>query len=138
MPRKTLNKEDVLDKFREWIKHLRLASREKPIIVKGQREKNRLTALGIKNIHILKDPYYALAEKLAEKYKEAILLFNPDKTGQKTYEKVQREFERIGIKIDNRFRQFIYHSKVKSLQGLITYIETYLFEGLNPKKTVKL
>ena len=138
MPRKTLNKEDVLDKFREWIKHLRLSSREKPVIVKGQREKNRLTALGIKNIYILKDPYYALAEKLAEKYKEAILLFNPDKAGQKIYEKIQREFEKTGIKIDNRFRQFIYHTKVKSLQGLITYIEKYLFEGLNPRKTVKL
>ena len=137
MPRKPL-KEGELDKFRQWIKHLRIKSKKIPVIVRGEREKRRLAGLNVKNIYILKDPYFALAEKLADKYKEAILLFDVTKSGHKVYEKLQREFERTGMKIDNRFRQFIYHTKQKTIQGLLTYIEKHLFSGLNPRKTVKL
>ena len=137
MARKPL-KENELDKFRQWIEHLRIKSREIPVIVKGEHEKKRLKALKIKNIFVLKDPYYALAERLAEKYREAILLFDADKRGQKAYEKIQREFERVGIKIDNRFRQFIYHTKLKMIKGILTYIEKHLMSGLNPRKTVRI
>jgi 5S rRNA maturation endonuclease (ribonuclease M5) len=138
MPRKTLKKATELDKFRQWIKHLRIKSTKIPVIVRGEREKKRLAELKVKNIYILKDPYFALAEKLADKYKEAILLFDVTKNGHKVYEKIQREFELVGIKIDNRFRQFIYHTRQKTIQGLITYIEKHLFAGLNPRKTIKL
>jgi 5S rRNA maturation endonuclease (ribonuclease M5) len=138
MPRKTLKKASELDKFRQWIKHLRIKSEKIPVIVRGEREKRRLAGLKIKNIYILKDPYFALAEKLADQYNEAILLFDVTKNGHKVYEKIQREFELVGIKIDNRFRQFIYHTKQKTIQGLITYIEKYLFAGLNPRKTINL
>jgi len=137
MPRKTLRKESVLDKFRQWIEHLRIKSKKIPIIVRGEREKKRLAAFGIKNIYVLKDPYYALAERLAKKYKEAILLFDVTKSGQKVYEKLQREFELVGIKIDNRFRQFVYHIKPKTIQGLLTFIEKRLFDGLG-RKTIRL
>ncbi len=138
MPRKTLKKESVLDKFRQWIKHLRIKSKQIPVIVRSEIEKKRLKALKIKNIYVLRDPYYSLAEKLAKKYKEAILLFDVTKSGQEVYEKLQREFELVGIKIDNRFRQFLYHNKRKTVRGILTYIEKYLFSGLNPRKTTRL
>ena len=130
-------KEGELDKFRQWVEHLRIKSKEIPVVVESEKEKKRIAALGVKNIFVLKDPYYALAEKIAEKWKTAILLFDVDKRGQEYYEKMQREFERLGIKIDNRFRQFIYHSKLKTVEGILTYIEKHLFAGLG-RKTVNL
>ena len=130
-------KEGELDKFRQWVEHLRIKSKEIPVVVESEKEKKRIAALGVKNIFVLKDPYYALAEKIAKKWKTAILLFDVDKRGQEYYEKMQREFERLGIKIDNRFRQFIYHSKLKTVEGILTYIEKHLFAGLG-RKTVNL
>jgi len=135
MGRKPL-KESELDKFRQWIKHLRIKSEEIPIIVETEKEKNVLAGLKIKNIICISKPYYDFAENIAKKNKEVILLFDTDARGRKVYSEVKSELEQQGVKLDQRFEQFIFHTKLKRVQGIPNYIEKHLMD--TPRKITEL
>ncbi len=68
MGRKPL-RESELDKFRQWVEHLRIKSEEIPIIVETEKEKKVLKQLKVKNIIYISKPYYDFAEKIAKKNK---------------------------------------------------------------------
>lgn len=132
-------RESELDKFRQWIAHLRLASKTRAVIVESEREKRRLAALGIMHLFPVSGKrLFEFAEKLATRWKECILLFDADARGRELYKETKKAFEEVGLKIDQRFEQFIYHTKLKTIEGIFTYVEKYLFSGLNPRKTVEL
>ena len=135
MTRKPL-RESELDKFRQWIQHLRIKSKEIPVIVESEREKKVLTNLKVKNIIYLSKPLSDFAEKIAKKTKECILLLDVDKRGQNLYTEVKSELEQQGIKIDQRFQQFIFHTKLKRIEGIPNYIEKHLMD--TPRKIIEL
>lgn len=129
-------KESELDKFRQWIKHLRIKSKEIPVIVESEREKRVLKTLKISNVYTLTKPLSKIAETIAKNYKECILLIDTDKRGQDLYTKVKSEFEDQGVKIDQRFEQFIFHIKLKRIEGIFTYFRKHLVD--TPRKEVEL
>ncbi|MBW2966765.1 hypothetical protein KY342_06700 [Candidatus Woesearchaeota archaeon] len=135
MGRKPL-KESELDKFRQWTEHLRIKSKEIPIIVETEKEKKVLKGLKVKNIICISKPFYDFAEKIAKKNKEVVLLFDTDKRGQDLYTEIKSELEQQGIKIDQRFEQFIFHTKLKKIQGIPNYIEKHLMD--TPRKITEL
>lgn len=125
-------KESQLDQFRQWIEHLKLKSKEIPVIIESEREKRVLEGLGIKNLICISKPFEQFAEKVGEKYKEVILLFDVDKRGLDLYAKIKSELELNGIKIDQRFRQFIYRLPLKRIEGILTYFRKHLID--TPRK----
>ena len=135
MGRKPL-RESELDKFRQWVEHLRIKSEEIPIIVETEKEKKVLKQLKVKNIIYISKPYYDFAEKIAKKNKEVVLLFDTDKRGQKIYTEVKSELQQQGVKIDQRFQQFVFHTKLKKIQGIPKYIEKHLMD--TPRKITEL
>jgi len=135
MGRKPL-KESELDKFRQLIQHLRIKSKEIPVIVESEREKKVLQGLEIKNIICASKPLYDFAEKIAKKTKECIMLFDSDKRGQDLYAEVKSELELQGVKIDQRFQQFIFHTQIKRIEGIPRYIEKHLMD--TPRKITEL
>jgi 5S rRNA maturation endonuclease (ribonuclease M5) len=135
MGRKPL-RESELDKFRQWVEHLRIKSKEIPIIVKSEREKKVLQGLKLKNIKCITKSLSDFAEKVAKKAKEVVLLFDTDKSGRDLYTQVKSELELQGVKIDQRFEQFIFHTKLKKIQGMPKYIEKHLMD--TPRKIIEL
>jgi len=135
MTRKPL-KESELDKFRQLIQHLRIKSKEIPVIVESEREKRVLTNLKIKNIICISKPLSDFAELIAKKAKECVLLFDVDKRGRDLYAEVKLELEQQGVKIDQRFHQFIIHTKLKRIEGIPNYIEKHLMD--TPRKITEL
>jgi 5S rRNA maturation endonuclease (ribonuclease M5) len=135
MTRKPL-KESELDKFRQFIQHLRIKSREIPVIVKSEREKRVLAGMEIKNVICISRPLSDFAEKMAEKAGECILLLDVDKGGRELYKEVKSELELQGVKIDQRFEQFIFHIPLKKIEGIPKYIEKHLMD--TPRKITEL
>lgn len=129
-------KESELDKFRQWIEHLRLKSKETPIVVESEREKRVLETLKISNIYTLTKPLNKLVEVISKNYKECILLLDTDKRGRDLYTKVKSEFEDQGVKIDQRFEQFIFHTHLKRIESIFTYFRKHLIDS--PRKEVEL
>ena len=136
MPTRKPLRESELDKFRQWIEHLRIKSKEIPVVVESEREKRVLETLKISNIHILSAPLENFAEEFAKNNKECILLFDTDKRGQELYTKVKAELEQQHIKIDQRFEQFIFHIPLKRIEGIFTYFHKHLID--TPRKEVPL
>ena len=105
-----------------WLESLK--SSDKLIIVEGNKDKNSLEELGIKNIITINKPIFELVEEISVNNKEVIILTDLDKHGKKLYHVIKHNLQRRGIKIDNKFREFLYNNtKLSNIEGLITYIK---------------
>ncbi len=102
-----------------------LKKSNKLIIVEGKRDKGALEKLGLKNIVTLsKKPIYKIIEEVAEKQKEAVILTDLDREGKKLYGKLNSGLGYHGVKVDNRFREFLFkETKLRQIEGLKNYID---------------
>jgi len=92
--------------------------KEKAVIVEGIKDKRVLEELGFKNIITLNGkPLFKIIEEL--NCKEIILLVDLDKEGRKLYSKLKSLCNRNGIKVDNRFRNYLFkETKIRQIEGL--------------------
>lgn len=105
----------------EWIDELK--NSDKLIIVEGKKDKKALEELDIKNIKILKGPLYKFIESI--KQKEVILLLDLDKEGKKLYKTLKAQFQKRGIKIDHKFRKFLFKTKLSQIEGITHYLKNH-------------
>lgn len=106
----------------EFLEELKLS--DKPIIVEGNKDKNALQSFGINNIFVLKKPLHEVIEEIAEKHKEVILLTDLDREGKQLYGKLNSGFQKYGVKVDNKFRNFLLkNTKLRQIEGLRRYAE---------------
>ncbi|MBS3163481.1 toprim domain-containing protein [Candidatus Woesearchaeota archaeon] len=106
----------------EWVDKLKEV--DKTIVVEGVKDKINLRKLGIpeKRIIFLDGPLYQIAEKIYKREKDCILLLDLDKEGKKLYSRLRHDLQRFGVKIDNKFREFLYK------KTSMTYIEKIKLE----------
>ena len=107
----------------EWLTNLRKT--DELIIVEGKKDKQMLESLGIKNIvSICGKPLYKFIDGLVEKkIKQCIILVDLDKEGKKLYSKIKSNLQRYGIKINNKFREFLYkNTKLTQIEGIESYL----------------
>lgn len=98
---------------------------DKIVIVEGKEDKAAFKRLGItKVVQLNKRPIYKVVEELIEKNKEVIILTDLDKEGKKLYGKLNHDLQRFGVKVDNKFRDFLFkHTQLRQIEGLDSYIE---------------
>jgi len=113
------DKEELL----EWIDKIKES--DKIVIVEGREDKAALRRLGItKVVQLNKRPLYKVVEELIEKNKEVIILTDLDKKGKQLYGKLNHDLQRFGVKVDNRFRNFLFkNTKLRQIEGLDSYVE---------------
>ncbi|HIH42459.1 TPA: toprim domain-containing protein [Candidatus Woesearchaeota archaeon] len=104
------------------------------VIVEGIKDKKALEDFGISNIIVLnRRPLYAVVEKVATVYDKAkkltgerisvIILTDLDAEGKKLYGKLNSGLQNFGVRIDNRFREFLFkHTKLRQIEGMKNYI----------------
>lgn len=114
----------IKEEFEEFIENLKQASKEKIILVEGIKDKKALEQLGIKNVITLKKPLYAVIEDIINSQKECILLLDLDKKGRELYARISSKLKQFGVKIDNRFREFLFRTKLRQIEGITKYLET--------------
>lgn len=95
------------------------------IIVEGKKDKLALEKFGIKNIMTLsKKPLFAVIEEIAEQKKETVILTDLDKKGKQLYGKLDSGLQKFGVKVNNKFREFLFKkTKLRQIEGIVTYIK---------------
>jgi len=109
--------------FEEFIENLKQASKEKIVLVEGKKDKKALESFGVKNIITLKKPLYAVIEDIVEAKKECILLLDLDKKGKELYARISSKLKQFGVKVDDSFREFLFKTRLRQIEGMNTYFE---------------
>lgn len=94
------------------------------ILVEGKKDKAALEYFEIKDIIILngKDIWNRL-EEIAKEGKEVLILTDFDKEGKKLYGKIAKDLERLGVKVNKKWREFFQKkTKVSHVEGLRKYV----------------
>ena len=92
------------------------------VVVEGPKDKRALEALGVERVFSLKKPLYAVVEEISSE-KEVVLLTDLDEEGKKLYHKLFVDFQRHGVKINNKLREFLFKTKLRHIEGLTKYLQ---------------
>jgi 5S rRNA maturation endonuclease (ribonuclease M5) len=97
------------------------------IVVEGKRDIKALAVLGITNVVSLDAPLFKVVERIAENIantdKKIVILTDLDAEGRKLYHELSIHFQRLGIKVDDRFREFLFRTPLRHIEGLDTFID---------------
>lgn len=108
----------------EWSESLRNDSQNRVILVEGKKDKKALEGLGAANILIINKPLYKMIEEIIGFGRECIILVDLDKEGKKIYSKISSKLREAGIKVDNRYREFLFKTKLRQIEGITHYLNT--------------
>ena len=113
---------NIIEKeFLDYIEKIKKS--ETLIIVEGKKDKKALKNLGIKNItELSKKPLFEIIENISIKNNDCIILTDLDKKGKELYGKLNSGLQRYGVKVDNKFRNFLFrHTKIRQIEGLSNF-----------------
>lgn len=103
-----------MENLDEWVDKLK----DKIVIVEGIKDKKALNNLDVKNVIILNKPLYRIIDNISEKYKKVVILTDLDKKGRELYSKLRYGLERNGIKIDDKFREFLFKERISHIESI--------------------
>ena len=111
-----------MDSNEEFVAEIK-ANREL-ILVEGQKDKRALEIIGATApIAVLsKQPIFVTVESIAAHHNKVIILTDTDKQGKKLYSVLSKNFKRLGVIVDDRFRLFLMKSKVSHIEGLVSFL----------------
>jgi len=109
------------DEIRELLEEVK--EKKLLVIVEGIRDKRALGKLGVTNVVSLKKPLFAVVEEIAHKEKEIVILTDLDDEGKKLYHSLSRDFQRHGVKINNKLREALFRTRLVHIEGLDTYLD---------------
>lgn len=107
----------------QWI--AKLVEEQPFIIVEGPQDKASLQKLGLENILTLKGkPLYKIVEHVAAATDACMILTDLDEEGKKLYGKLRQDLQKHGVKIDDRFRHFLFkETELRQIEGLYRYAQ---------------
>lgn len=107
----------------QWL--AKLVEEQPLIVVEGPKDKESLRKLGLENIITLRGkPLYKVVEKIAEITNECLILTDLDNEGKKLYARLRQDLQKHGVKIDNRFRNFLFkETDLRQIEGLFNYFK---------------
>ncbi|MBU1204524.1 MAG: toprim domain-containing protein [Nanoarchaeota archaeon] len=115
-----------MDKYSEELNSFieKLKESNKAIVVEGEKDKKALEQLGIKKIITLnKGPLFKIAENISKEHKDVIILTDLDKKGKQLYGRLNSSLQRLGLRVDNSFRNFLLKkTKLSQIEGINTYL----------------
>jgi len=96
------------------------------IIVEGKRDVAALKKLDVtKNVIHLDAPLFEIVERVADSlgpHQKVIILTDLDREGKKIYHELSMQFQRMHVKIDDRFRELLFHTPLRHIEGLDTFV----------------
>ena len=111
-----------METLQEWIKGLKRS--HKAIIVEGPKDKSALETLGIRRIFVLsKRSLLETAEEIAGRYDEVVILTDLDRKGRELYSKLSKDLSRLGVKVDRKFREWLFkETELRQIEGITRYL----------------
>ncbi|MBI2143063.1 toprim domain-containing protein [Candidatus Woesearchaeota archaeon] len=99
----------------------KIADRKIAVVVEGKKDRAALEKLGVSSsIFVLsRKPLFAVAEEVAANYKAVAILTDLDAEGRKLYGKLSTLLQRLGVKIDDSLRNFLFkHTQLRQIEGI--------------------
>ena len=114
--------ENNSDKILEFLEKIR--KNKVLVIVEGKNDKKALKHYDITNVLVLHGkPLYKVIEEVVARTKECVILTDLDKKGKELYGKLNSKLSQMGVKVDNRFRHFLFRkTKLRQIEGLVSYV----------------
>lgn len=103
----------------QWVK--RLNESHLLIIVEGEKDRNALINMNIKNkIFVINKgkPIFEIIEEIKDLNKECLILADFDKKGKILYKNIYNGLTHLGVKINDHFRNELKELKISHIQGL--------------------
>ena len=90
------------------------------VIVEGKKDRAALQKLGVNNVvELSKKPLFQIVEEISQSNDECIILTDLDRKGKQIYGKLNYDLQKNGVKIDNKFREFLFrNTKIKQIEGI--------------------
>ncbi len=118
---------DIREELIYQIEYLRRESETTAVLVEGNRDRLALEYFRVKNIVTISKPLYEIVEEISSEYKKCILLLDLDKAGNKLYKRLKDDLQKYGVKIDSKFRSFLFkHTGLKEIEGLTSFFNHYV------------
>ena len=111
---------------KEFSEHINKIKQSKTIvIVEGKKDKKALQSFEIKNIiELNKRPLFEIIENISSNNKNCVILTDLDKQGKELYGKLNSGLQQLGVKVDNKFRNFLFkNTHLRQIEGMETYLE---------------
>lgn len=108
-----------MESIEDWIEALKQSG--KLVLVEGKKDKQALQLLGLEWIMMIagKSTYKVVDEVEQKKVREVVILTDLDSEGRRLYARLKRAFERGGIKVDRKFREFLFsETKYSTIEGI--------------------
>ncbi|MEK6862350.1 MAG: toprim domain-containing protein [Nanoarchaeota archaeon] len=113
---------DIREELKYQIEYLRRESETAAVLVEGNRDRLALEYFRVKNIITISKPLYQIVEEISTEYKRCILLLDLDREGNKLYKKLKDDLQKYGVRIDSKFRSFLFkHTGLKEIEGLTSF-----------------
>lgn len=95
------------------------------VIVEGKKDRVALQRLGIRNIaELSKKPLFKIVEEISYSNEECIILTDLDREGRQLYSKLNSNLQKNGVKVNNKFREFLFrNTKLRQIEGITSYLE---------------
>ncbi len=92
------------------------------VIVEGKKDRIALEGLGIKRIlEINPSAWYKVIDLIDEK--EVVILTDLDKEGKRLYSVLKDRLQRKGVKVNDKFRNFLFKTRLRQIEGINSYIK---------------
>ncbi|MBS3165260.1 toprim domain-containing protein [Candidatus Woesearchaeota archaeon] len=112
---------DRMESLEDWLAALQSAGC--PIVVEGPKDRAALEQFGILDVVTLsREPLHEVVEGISARSKRVVILTDLDKEGKLLYSKLRQGFSRLGVQVDNVFREFLFSTQLSHIEGLATYI----------------
>ncbi len=104
----------IMETLEVWVQELKKCN--KLIIVEGKNDKKALEDLGINNIITFSNSPLLSIENIKEQ--EVVILTDIDKAGRKMYSILKQELQKRKVKVDDRFRKFLFYTRISHIEGI--------------------
>ncbi|MBW2970670.1 toprim domain-containing protein [Candidatus Woesearchaeota archaeon] len=113
-----------METIEDWLRKIKEC--EELIVVEGKKDKAALESLGVTNIRCLSNPLFQEVEDIVKEHKKVIILTDLDKEGKKIYGRLRKDFNRFGVDVDNKFREWLFkNTKLRQIEGIDTYLRNH-------------
>ncbi|MBW2982944.1 hypothetical protein KY327_01420 [Candidatus Woesearchaeota archaeon] len=91
-------------------------------VVEGLRDVAALEDVGVANVEEVDTNLYLFSERVARRYRKAVILTDLDAEGKRLYGKLRAYLSQHGVRLDDKPRDALWRTQLRQVEGLGGYL----------------
>lgn len=137
-PRAQRKGECGVDLAEEWLNKVRNASKTHTVLVNHKKAADILKGLGVQNVYYYVEPEFQLLQAIADVGRPCIVLWDATRPGNTKCERVKQKLQNLGVKVNTRFRKFLFTTPFKELHGFLAFVHKHVFDSQRKHEGTRL